>query len=319
MCKQVGKKLDFSIGLGKTCHYKTVSDILKYYNCDVPEEFVFLALRAFYERDKEINIPVFCRDAFERIGFILESHHTRTEVERVSVIEGLIDKGIPVIVNVNGKVLPYFPKILPFNFSQHLIVICGYNQDNFYVADAYVPFYPPESFDGWVGREAIMYAVEEGYDKEKVYTIKPGKPEYASIEQIFEMAILRVLEMLLSENEFRCGYFEKYGIRNLCEDEDIEELAKKTRNEILSNGGPTETREFLSYIFGHFENENKQFKYYSEKLSEFSKIWNEIANACLKFAVIKDKEYFIGKVTKSYEITKEEIGFLNMIKTKGVY
>lgn len=315
MCKN---KINFITELGFTCHYKTIENLLKFYAYDMKEEFCYLFLRSYYEKDIDVNIPVFCRKAFNKIGFDLRVHRISNIDNSIKKIQNLIEKQIPVLANVDGSYLRYFPKRMAFEFKQHLIVIKGFNDNEFLVSDSYVPTYPPESYEGWINKDEIINVINHSYDQGKVFSLIPQKEGLKISEmKIYTDCIKKMLDILITENEMRCRYFEEKTIDELSKMEgNMNELLRKARGEILSNGGPAETREFFSNIYLKLADNKKSYKYYAEKFRFFSDSWVDIANAFLKCMIIHDKDRFSEKVRESYFLTKEEIEYFNKIKSE---
>lgn len=309
------KVLDFESIQGQTCHYQAVSNILRYFGYQIPEEFVFLLLRAYYVEDPDINIPFFCNDSFDEIGFSLLIRHFNTKKSLFSTIKGLIISEKPAIINIKGNKLPYFPKNTEINLEEHLIVIYGYNQQEFLVSDVYVPFFPPEAITCWVDQEEIYQMIQEGNDPGRIFAIEPVEPKRITLDEIFQIGVKKIIQLMEKENQFRVRVIEARDINSLqFRPEDIHHLAKKTRSELLSNGGPVETRSFLAKIFNHACRNNKFLEECSDFFAQKSIEWKGIANACIKFAVLGQMDFFKEQIWISYKLAKEELEYISRLQ-----
>lgn len=96
----------------------------------------------------------------------------------------------------------------------------------------------------------------------------------------------------------------------------LRENAKLTRLELLTNGGPVESRYFLANVFQNvclLNNEDTYGKY-AQEFRRYHTRWKDIANACMKYGLIGDVEIFKRVILDSFELAQEEIEFLKMVK-----
>lgn len=318
--------LEFKNTLGKTCNYMTVSNILKYYGFDMPEEYVFLLLKAQYKKEADINIPFFSKNAFEKIGFNFSDYKFKEQNEFRYLIQKIILNKTLIIANVDSKVLPYFPNNLnTLEEHPHTVIIHGYKENQLLVSDVYVPFYPPECYTGWIEEDTVYRAVAGSKDPRKLFTITKGNCTNISLYDIFMSCFMKIMDVIINENLQRrteADYNSQFSdtvegceaIISTVPKEEMKLIARKTRAEWLSFEGPAQTRDFLAQIFYSMKSYCSVFEKYANDFKLFNERWNGVANALIKLSVVFDAKYFKFVADLYSELLDEEIEYMKKLK-----
>ncbi len=320
--------IEFKNVLGQTCNYMTISNILKHYGFDVPEEYVFLLLKSQYKKDMDINIPFFSRNTFRKIGFELRDYQFKDLNEFNTLVHKLTLSNVPIIANVNTKGLSYFPQnINGIEEHPHIVIIHGYKDQHVLLSDVYVPFYPPECFTGWIEEVSIYNAISNSNDPGKLFTLNMGDNVIINQYEIFESCFVEIINTLIKENlqrkmeaEYNSQLCDKVEgceaiISHITQD-DMKSIARKTRTEWLSFEGPAQTRDFLVKILISVQNYHTDYERYAKDMKVFYQRWNAMANALIKFTVIFNAKYFKYVNDLYLKLLEEETQYMKNLKNE---
>ena len=321
-------EISFPIKIGLTCNYQTVSNIMKYYGTEIPEEFVYLVMKCNFENDITIHIPYFSNNAVSKLGYRINVIPFYGQKDFEKKVMELLKKKHPIILNVKSDLLPYYPKGNEnFQNEAHALILHGINERMALVSDSYVPYYPPDCIREWIDMDVLFQAILASKDKDKMMIFEKEEDIAIDLHQIAKDNLKTLLfesiennKKMLREEEINSQVFEdvkdKSAVFNRMSREEIEDIVKHYRLQWLAFDGPAQIRKFLENIFTYLQGDNEQYVIYAKAFQEYYRKWISISNAYFRFSVRYDMEYF-DKVSNRYvTLLNEEINFMKEMVTK---
>ncbi len=322
------KILDYQNNLGESCNYKVISNIFKYYGLDIPEEFIYLLFKTTFIKDNKIHIHSISENTFNSIGGKINICKFNSINEFQKQIELFIEKNEILLINTNPQYLSFFQ--INYNLhidNSHCCVIYGICEDGIYVADNYVPTYPPKIFNGKVDLIEIYNAVQNSKDYDKIFTFDIQNIKDINLIDIYIEHYNMLAEKIIKDNLKRKYKEEQNNIffKNVMKEEKrfddigydfVKKVVEETRIEWMSLDGPVLSRGYLANIFNKLASmtANKKYKLYAETLFYFKKCWDSLSRGYIKFAITQNVDVFKKCSFNYMQLLIDEIDFFNKSK-----
>ncbi len=133
------------------CESGTVTGLLRYHGQKISEPMVFgiaAGACAVFIKTPKVPFPVFemrtkpgdiRRKIAKRLGIGFETARFKEPRKAFDRLAALVDKGIPVALQVDMFYMDYIPSYMKNHFNAHYIVAAGREQDGFIISDCYYP------------------------------------------------------------------------------------------------------------------------------------------------------------------------------------
>ncbi|MBN1577334.1 MAG: BtrH N-terminal domain-containing protein [Chitinispirillaceae bacterium] len=133
------------------CESGTVTGLLRHHGMQISEPLVFgiaAGVCAVFIKTAKVPFPVFemrtkpgdiRKGIAKRLGVIFETARFKDPRKSFEKLDAIIDKGIPVALQVDMFYMEYIPDYMKTHFNAHYIIAVGREADGFIVSDCYYP------------------------------------------------------------------------------------------------------------------------------------------------------------------------------------
>jgi len=141
----------FTHKMAAHCESGTVAALLAHKGLALSEPMVFgvsAGIFFAYLDSRNLPFPMFVmrnrpgiipRKLCKRIGADFAMTKFRDPAKAESALRGLIDKGVPVAVQVDIFEMSYFPAHMRVHFNGHFVTVTGYDDTSYTLSDCYAP------------------------------------------------------------------------------------------------------------------------------------------------------------------------------------
>jgi hypothetical protein len=141
-------KIQFEHHQSAHCESGVASNLFKYYGVDLSEAMVFgIGSGLFFVYLPFIKVNYLPLTSFrytpghvfklaaKRLGIKVKSLTFRNQKRAMDALDGMLERGVPVGLQVGVYWLPYFPPSFRFHFNAHNIVVYGKENGNYLISD----------------------------------------------------------------------------------------------------------------------------------------------------------------------------------------
>lgn len=133
------------------CESGTVTGLLRHNGLTLSEPLIFgiaAGACAVFIKTPKVPFPVFemrtkpgdiRKNIAKRLGVTFSAARFSNRVQAHARLAGLVDKGIPVALQVDMFYMDYIPEYMRLHFNAHYVVVAGRSGDNFIISDCYYP------------------------------------------------------------------------------------------------------------------------------------------------------------------------------------
>jgi hypothetical protein len=145
-------ELNFTHNMAAHCESGTVTSLLNNGGLDISEPLVFGISSgiffAYFHKQKSFTFPIFIvrnrpgemrKNISKRLGIKFFTRKFRDQAEGMRFLDSLLEKGIPVGVQVDFFYMDYIPSWERVHINVHYIVVVGKRGTKYIVSDSYFP------------------------------------------------------------------------------------------------------------------------------------------------------------------------------------
>lgn len=302
---------------GYECFSACIGNVLGYINHDISgNEIIILGdgMKVIYDSNKKIISSEMYASNLRflnkfRISYVRDVCDSPLVAE--SFLCEMLDRSSKLILKTKAQLLTYNRVFSQAGNSAHYINVLGYNEDNLYICDGYVPTMRASNFSGWVSKEELLEAWKGvGYEYLILQDVDIVRSK--NIRQCLKAKVLKgINDYITGENDNNL-YFGQAAVLKLFED--IKEKGTdNNREDILEINYQLKIYGFLSLKNILKEVLVKDNSMYTDEYEKAIREWNSICIMLVKCAIENKDNLYDLLFKRVKQCVKEEEQLLKLI------